>query len=295
MTRSASSLAHERIVGQPERLGHLDDAGQQVVAATATAGADRRTLVHQRGERDVPPVVDVAEAVVVGDPHLVEEDLVEARAAGHLTQRPHLDAGRLHVDDEPGEPLVLGQVGVGAGDDLADVGVLRAGGPHLLAGDHPLVAVALGLGLQAGQVAAGAGLAEQLAADDVAAVHRLQVAVLGGVAAVGEDRRRDHAEPDREEALVGHLVLGLEAVLRALVGARQIAAAVLGRAGDPSEPGVELLARATRTARRELGALGVAVALLEHRHLVGALAPHELLLGLLAAGVGVEERLRPRR
>ena len=103
---------------------------------------------------------------------LVEEHLVERRAAGHLAQRPDLDAGRLHVDDEAGEALVLGQVGVGAADDLADVAVVGAGGPHLLAGDDPLVAVALGLGLQAGEVGAGARLAEELAADEVAPVER---------------------------------------------------------------------------------------------------------------------------
>ena len=92
-------------------------------------------------------------------------------AAGHLAQRPHLDAGRLHVDDEAGEAAVLRLVGIGAADDLADVAVLRAGRPHLLTGDHPLVAVALGPGLETGEVGARARLAEQLAADDVAAVH----------------------------------------------------------------------------------------------------------------------------
>ena len=120
-------LAHERVVVEPEVPAISIDAGQQAdAAAAAAAGADRRPLVHQRRERDGPAVVDVAEAVGVGDPHLVEEHLVEAGAAGHLAQRPHLDAGRLHVDDEPGEALVLGQVGVGAGDDLADVAVLGA-------------------------------------------------------------------------------------------------------------------------------------------------------------------------
>ena len=154
-----------------QHLGQPGDVGQ-AHAAAAAAGADRRPLVHQRRERHGPALVDVAEAVVVGHPHLVEEHLVEGGAAGHLAQRPHLDAGRVHVDDEAGEALVLGQVGVGAADDLADVGVLGARGPHLLAGDDPLVAVALGLGLQAGEVGAGARLAEQLAADEVAAVHR---------------------------------------------------------------------------------------------------------------------------
>ena len=134
-------------------------------------GSDRRPLVHQRRERHRPALVDVAQAVIVGDADLVEEHLVEAGPARHLTQRPDLHARRPHVDDEPGEALVLGLVGVGAADDLADVGVLRAGRPHLLAGDAPLVAVALGAGLEAGQVRARTRLGEQLAADDVTTVH----------------------------------------------------------------------------------------------------------------------------
>ena len=124
--------------------------------------------------------------------------------------------------------------------------------------------------------------------DDVAAVHRPQVGVLGEVGAVGEDRRGDHAEADREEALVGDVELRLQGVVGPLVGGRQLAAAVLGRSGDPAEPVVEALGPPL-LGPGERRQLGVAVALLEHRHLVGALAPHEaLLLGLLV-GVGLEE------
>jgi len=61
-------------------------------------------------------------------------------------------------------------------------------------------------------------------------------------AEVGEDRRGDHAETDLEEALVRHLVLGLETVEDALVGGSEARAAVFGRAGDPAETGIELLA-----------------------------------------------------
>ena len=126
---------------------HLDEpagVADAAHAAAAAPGADRRPLVHQRREGDRPAAVDVAEAVVVGHADVVEEHLVEARPAGHLAQRPHLDARCVHVDDEAGEALVLRLVGVGAADDLADVAVVGAGGPHLLAGDDPLVAVALG-------------------------------------------------------------------------------------------------------------------------------------------------------
>ena len=80
-----------------------------IVPSAAAAPADRRALVHERRERDGPALVDVAEPVVVGNAHVGEEHLVERRAAGHLAQRAHLDAGCLHVDDEAGEALVLGQ------------------------------------------------------------------------------------------------------------------------------------------------------------------------------------------
>ena len=62
--------------------------------------ADRHPLVHERGERHAPAVADVAEALGVGDADVGEVHLVELGLARHLTQRPHLDAGRLHVDDE---------------------------------------------------------------------------------------------------------------------------------------------------------------------------------------------------
>ena len=44
----------------------------------------------------------------VRDRHLdvVEEDLVELGLAGDLAQRPHLDAGRAHVDDQIGQVVI---------------------------------------------------------------------------------------------------------------------------------------------------------------------------------------------
>ena len=52
---------------------------------------------------------------------------------------------------------------VGAGEDEAPLGDVRQGAPHLLAGDHPLVAVGLGPGADAGEVGARVGLAVALA------------------------------------------------------------------------------------------------------------------------------------
>ena len=90
---------------------------------------------------------------------------------------------------------MLGHVGVGAGQQHPEVGVLATRGPHLLAVDDPLVAVLDGAGLQAGQVRTGLGLAEELtpgllAGHDVAHV---EVDLLLG--AVGGDGRRGQQQP----------------------------------------------------------------------------------------------------
>ena len=52
-------------------------------------------------------------------------------------------------------PLCLRRVAVGAGEHEAPVRPVRERRPHLLAGDHPLVAVELGAGLHVGEVGAG--------------------------------------------------------------------------------------------------------------------------------------------
>ena len=118
-------------------------------------------------------------------------------------ERTDVDAVLVHVDREVGDALVLGDVGVGAGDQHAEVGDLAAGGPHLLAVDDPLVAVEHRLGLQAGEVGAGAGLAEQLtprllAGDDVA-----DVALDLLLGPVGGDRRRGEQQAEAARGAEG--------------------------------------------------------------------------------------------
>ena len=74
---------------------------------------------------DPPAVVDLADAVRVGDARAVEEDLVELDLAGDLAQRSHLDAGLVHVEQEVGDALVLGRVGIGARQQDREVGDVR--------------------------------------------------------------------------------------------------------------------------------------------------------------------------
>ena len=72
-------------------------------------------------------------------------------------QRPHLDAGRVHVDDQVGQPLVALRVGVGAGEEDAEVGDVRVRRPHLLAVEHEAVAVEPAARADAGEVGSGSG------------------------------------------------------------------------------------------------------------------------------------------
>ena len=96
--------------------------------------------MQERRHRDLPAAADLAEEVLRGDAHVGEEDLVELRLARDLAQRPHLDARRMHVDDEVREPCVARRLRVGAREEDAEVGEVRERRPHLLA-VHDEVAV----------------------------------------------------------------------------------------------------------------------------------------------------------
>ena len=92
-------------------------------------------LVHERGERDPPALADRAEPLRVRDAQVGEVDLVELGVAGELPQRTHLDARRLHVDEEVGQALVLRRLGIGAGEQQAPLGDVGLRGPDLLTVD----------------------------------------------------------------------------------------------------------------------------------------------------------------
>jgi hypothetical protein len=99
----------------------------------------------------------------VRDAHIGQEHLVEMRDAVDLTQRPHLDPRRTHVEHEIRDAAVLRGIGIRAREQDAELAVVRARAPDLLPVDDPLVAVAHGACPQTGEVGTGAGLAEQLA------------------------------------------------------------------------------------------------------------------------------------
>ena len=171
-------------------------ARERATEGAAAARAEPGPLVGQRGVGHRPAVVEPTEQIGVGHAAVGHEDLVEQRPTRHLAQRADVDAGLVHLDGEVGDAPMLRHVGVGAGEQHAEVGDLRAGRPHLLTVDDPLVAVADRLGLQAGEVGAGARLAEELAprllaGDDVGQEPRALL-----VGAVGDDGRAGEQQPE---------------------------------------------------------------------------------------------------
>jgi hypothetical protein len=125
--------------------------------------AEPAALVHERGVGHRPSVVLAADHRVVGHPRVGHEHLVEEGPTRHLAQRAHVDPRLMHGEREVGDPLVLGDVGVGAGQEHAQIGILAARRPDLLTVHDPLVAVPPRPALQPGQVRTGGRFTEQLA------------------------------------------------------------------------------------------------------------------------------------
>src|SRR5690242_2401204 len=85
-------------------------------------------------------------------------------AAVDRDDRPHRDAGPLHVDQQKRDPfLPLFRLRVGAHEAEAPIGVVRGRGPDLLAVDDIVVTVTLGGGFERSEIGAGARLGEPLA------------------------------------------------------------------------------------------------------------------------------------
>ena len=87
------------------------------------------------------------------------------------------------------------------------------------------------------------------------------------VGGVGEDRRGDHPEADREDSHVRGQVARLERRVGPFVGGREFPAAELLGALDPPEPGVEALGT-PGLGLLGLDGLGFPVLLVEHGDVV---------------------------
>ena len=113
---------------------------------------------------------------------------------------------------------------------------MRPRGPHLLTGDDPLVAVALGARRERREVGAGARLAEQLAPHLLVAHDRRQEAQPLLLGAVREQRGRGEVEAERVEPAEVERRAARRRRRRAIAG-REVEPAVRDRPRRHDEPG----------------------------------------------------------
>ena len=168
--------------------------------------------------------------------------------------------GVLHVEQEVRDALVLGRVGIGAGQQHHPVGHVGERRPHLLAVDDVVVAVLHRPRLQRGQVGAGVGLRVALAPDLLAGEDLRRVALLLLLGAVRDDRR---ARPCRRRGRSGSAALSASAIS----SCRIISSTNVSpwppyslRPGDADEAAVEELAAATARTNSYASARGTSVA-----------------------------------
>ncbi|MGC0398060.1 hypothetical protein RKD27_000704 [Streptomyces sp. SAI-126] len=191
-------LAHKGVGGPAEGAGEREDV-RKGAALAAVAAAGGGPLEGEGGGGDLPALARPPDPQCVRDPYAAEEDLVEGGAAAHLPDGAHLHSGGVHRDQEGGDAGLFHDVRVGAGEQEPVVGELGSRGPHLLAVDHPHVAVATGAGAQGREVGSRAGFAEELAGEPVGAQERAGVLLALLVRSEQGDGHPDQAHGDADQ------------------------------------------------------------------------------------------------
>ena len=133
-------------------------------------------------------------------------------------------------------PWCFGLSGIGAHQQKAPIGEMRARGPHFLTVDQEMVALVDRAGAQAGEVGAGARLGIALAPDLVAGQDFRQIALFLFLAAPVDQRRAEQVHADRagQDRRAGAEILLVEDNLLHEAGA---APAIVLRPGDADPAG----------------------------------------------------------
>ena len=158
MTRSRIAGSH----GAP--ITYLAEQFLHLLLEAGLERQDRRAapLIAERSHHHAPAAVLFSDHQIPPGARVGEEDLGEFGAPGHVADGTNIDAGLIAGNHEHRDSAVFGRRRIGAAQHVEPVGVHAERHPDLLPVDHPVVTVELGLGGEAGQVAAGVGLAEPL-------------------------------------------------------------------------------------------------------------------------------------
>src|SRR3954466_9318048 len=186
----------DRLAAGFDLTGEIADAAEPLLGDTDAR--DAGALIAEQEFRVIPALVLLADQILDGHFDVVEEYLVDLGAAVDGLDRAHRDALGLHREHDEGDAHLLLGGRIGAAEAEDHVGVLGERGPGLLAVDDPLVALALGLGLERGEVGAGAGLGEALAPPIVDIGDAGQKPLLLLFFAEGVDHGTDHADAEGE-------------------------------------------------------------------------------------------------
>ena len=196
--KARASTSNAGDLGAQQRLVELDSRRATRLQRRPPAephAADHLALVAEQIFGDVPAAIHLADELVLGHLHVVEEGLAEGRIAADQQDRLGRHAGRRHVEQEEADALVLG-LGRCAHQAEDPVGLVGVAGPHLLAVDQPMIALVLGLGLQARQVGSRARLRIALAPADFAARDLAADMLLLLLVAELEQRRAEHRDAE---------------------------------------------------------------------------------------------------
>ena len=202
-------------------------------------------LVGELSRHLLPPHVQVAEQVVLGDQRIVQHHFVEVVVPRHVDDRVHRDAGRVHRHQELAQPVAPVLPGGRGGAHQRDhvVGTVGVAGPHLASVEAPPVPDPIGPAAQREEIRSRIRLAHADAevalsrrdpGQDVAADRLLRVAQQHRPALAVRYPVGPHRRAHREQLLGDHVALE-EAAFSAPVLRRPGHADEAGRSATPAE------------------------------------------------------------
>ena len=188
----------------PERRVVLTDFGSydlletREITCRPTDPGHARTLVAEQEFGVGPALVFLADQILCGNAHVLEEDVVHLVGSINGDDGPHRDAGRFHVDQQEGDAglRLCRRVGPHQAED--PVGMLGQCRPGFVSVNNIVIAVPHGFGADRREVGAGSRLRIALAPPILTGEDSRQKFLFLRVVAERVDNRTDHGHAERE-------------------------------------------------------------------------------------------------